>query len=424
MLSCIGFLSGCSSDGLKALPEYQDNKEMMIGGWDSPINTLADYQLAKDMGLTHMFIDQYFASKGTKEYEDILKYCEEAGLKAIIGSGNNLTTESPEDATDYSVYPAVDMVNYWDEPSYRNFERLGELASAHKTRYEGKDMTFYANLNPSTAGGVYIEDNDYEKHLTDYCETVFDKIEGRKILSTDVYPLLEKNKVFSISNTWLANLEATATVAQKFGAEQHYFLLSTQHYNYRKVTEEEIRFQFYVDMAYGVKNFTYFTYTTSFINGWGHGAVDRFESGKTYDTYDFAKTVNSELKKFDHVYLSFDWKGTMPIVGTGNPDENNPAFDVLKYPLSSLEAAKSVTATADTLVGQFKDNDNNDGLIVTNYSDPRDGITDTVSFEFKNANRVIVYQKGERKLYEVKNGKFSISLDPGEGIFLIPVKLA
>ena len=34
------------------------HKQMLIGGWDSPITTLEDYQMEKDMGLTMMFVDQ------------------------------------------------------------------------------------------------------------------------------------------------------------------------------------------------------------------------------------------------------------------------------------------------------------------------------------------------------------------------------
>lgn len=420
--SVIGF-AGCggAGDGLEALPEYEDNKEMMIGGWDSPPNTLEDYQLAKDMGLTHIFIDEYFAPKGSQDYEEILGFCEEVGLKAIINMGASIDGEKPVDDTDYSVYPAVDMVNYWDEPTIGRLDIVREQAQEHEALYEGKrDITFYVNLDPNGGGG------DPEEYMTKYCEEIVPLISGRKILSTDVYPLLGRNGAYSVSSTWLPRLELNATYAKQYGMEQHFFVQSywsTLTGTRELESIEDLRFQFYVDMAYGVQNFSYFTYTHSFIEGFGGGCVDRENSCKTTEIYDWAKQINAELTAFDHVYLSFEWNGTMPIVGKDNPDGENAHFMALKSPLSSLTCANSVSSSQDSIIGQFKDADGNDGLIVTNYTDPLDKIDNIVSFDFKNANRAIIYRGGERKIYEVKDGKLDIRLSPGEGVFVIPVKL-
>ena len=68
-------LAGCGSPEAERYPQYADDKVMMIGGWDPPIPTLEDYQMAKDMGLTHMFIDNVFAAKGTELYLKQFKLC-------------------------------------------------------------------------------------------------------------------------------------------------------------------------------------------------------------------------------------------------------------------------------------------------------------------------------------------------------------
>lgn len=67
---------------------------MMIGGWDAPLPTLEDYRLAKEMGLTFMFLDDLFVKRGTQAYADVLGYCEQVGLKTIITLGNAATIES------------------------------------------------------------------------------------------------------------------------------------------------------------------------------------------------------------------------------------------------------------------------------------------------------------------------------------------
>lgn len=419
--SVVGFVA-CGDDGsLAAFPEYEDNKQMMIGGWDSPINTQEDYQLAKDMGLTHIFIDQYFAKKGTEKYYEILKFCENAGLKAIVNMGASVDGEKPVDNTDYSVYPAVDMINYWDEPTFGKLDVVKEQVQEHEALYEGKrDVTFYVNLDPNGGGG------DMTEYVKKFCEEILSEVSGRKILSTDVYPLLGKNGAHSVSGIWLPRLELIANYAKTYDCETHFFVQSYwSSLSGTRALEniDDLRYQFYVNMAYGMQNFTYFTYTHSFIEGFGGGCVERENSCTKTEIYDWAKQVNAELAAFDHVYLDFEWNGTMPLVGTQNPDEENGHFLSLTSPLAALTCANSVSATQDALVGQFKDSKGNDGLMVTNYTDPLDLIDNTVSFDFKNANRAMVYRGGEKKIYEIKDGKLDIKLAPGEGVFVIPVKL-
>ena len=148
-LGCIG-MAGCNNTGdggsgepyvpQNLFPTYADDKVMMIGGWDAPINTLEDYQFAKDMGLTAMFIDEVFVTRGSQEYFDVLGYCEEVGLEAILTLGNAATSELAKDSwaadkTDYSQYSAVKAINYWDEPHRQNLDRIAQLVSEHVAKY-------------------------------------------------------------------------------------------------------------------------------------------------------------------------------------------------------------------------------------------------------------------------------------------------
>ena len=128
MVSCFG--------NTKSFPEYEDDREMMIGGWDSPMNTLEDIQIAKDMGLTHMFLDQNHARRGTPEYEAALRLYEQVGLNVIVQTTNAFKNEGAlNDNTDYSQFPSVDFINYWDEPYWSSMERVAELYAEHIAKY-------------------------------------------------------------------------------------------------------------------------------------------------------------------------------------------------------------------------------------------------------------------------------------------------
>lgn len=442
LAACTAFsLAGCGGSVSEVYPEYADDKSMWIGGWDVPINTLEDYQMAKDMGLTHMFIDNYMAKKGTTDYYKQLEYCEQVGLKAILGSDTSLSGAglgSEEnvaiDGTDYTLYPAVDMINIWDEPGSAHFGEVATRIEKYYALYEsfGKTApTMYVNLDPAyhtSHQSLGVEEN-IRVYTQKFADEVLTKVQGRKIISTDIYPLMSSpdGRRFSILSTWLANMESLKEVAVASDAEFMMFIQNYSESNRRNImSKADLSFQIYTDMAFGINGFSYFTYRQSALN-FGGGCVSKDESCTPFNNYYWAKEINAEISAFDHVFLAFDtWKGVMPVNGESNLEDNeeyNNGCFVLAHPVQKLDCAKSVSATEDTIIGQFADKDDNAGLMVVNFNDPLEHLEDTVTFEFEKANRALVYRNGVRKVYEVKNNKLSLTLDAGEGAFVIPLSL-
>ncbi len=417
--------------GEEAYPTYSDDKELMIGGWDSPIPTKENYQAAKDMGLTHIFLDQYYARMDSPQYETTLDWCEEIGLDTLLMTGFH-TSEGGEwsDAEWDRLYemaesPAADMICYWDEPYEDQFDKVKSMVDKHNAKY-GADAdapTFYITLDPAarpTAGvsGLYSK---YAEHVWDQ---ILRHVEGKKFLSLDVYPLYSQNGVTGVANDWLPKMEVTANLAKAHDADFHMFIQSywTDDNTTRRVTEADLSYQVYTCMAFGITGFSYFTYTESFLSGMTGGCVSRKDCTPT-ELYGWAKKLNTNLKKFDNVYLSFDWNGVYTVIGSENPTESNTAFGALTTALESLACASDVTATQDTVIGEFKDKDGNDGLMITNYSNPAENLSDEVNIKFKNANRALVYKDGERKIYALTNGVLDLQLGVGEGVFVIPVNV-
>ena len=412
----------CSLGAKKSFPEYEDDREMLIGAWDAPMNTLEDIQIAKDMGLTHMFLDQYHAKRGTQAYEDALKLYEEVGLNVIIQTTNAFKQEgSLNDNTDYSQFPAVDYINYWDEPYWSTMERVAELYAEHIAKYGADGLAPFGNLFPNSATSTF-EGHSYKEYVERWAELVLSQVpEENRWLSIDLYPLEERNGMPVMRSNWLGCIETAALQAQKSNCKVHFFIQATEHYNYRAVKEEDIRFQFYVNMAFGVQGFSYFTYADSVLDDFELSCVSRLESGKIHDTYYMAQTVNNEIKKFDHVYLNYEWQGTMAVLGKNNEDGYNLNFDGLTASLETLELCKRWDATEDALIGVFKDKDGNDALIVTNFTDPANLQSNLVRFDFKDVSKVRIYRGGVAYDYEVVNNRLDVELAPGEGVFIILV---
>lgn len=412
---------GCFNPNDKAFPEYEDDREMLIGGWDSPKPTLEDIQIAKDMGLTHMFLDQFYAKRGTEAYEEILRLYEQVGLKVIVQTSNAFTNEATlDDNTNYADFSAVTHINYWDEPYWSSIDRVAELAGEHVEKY-GDDVMFFGNLFPNSATGAF-EGHSYKEYVQKWAEMVLEQLpEGQRYLSVDLYPLEERNGESRMRANWLGCIETAAIQAKKSNAIVHFFIQSTEHYNYRAVKEEDIRFQFYVNMAFGVQAFSYFTYADSILADFEHSCVSRLETAKLHDTYYMAQKVNNEIKSFDHVYLNYVWQGTLPILGKNNEEGYNLNFDGLTNSLETLDVCNRWDATEDALVGVFKDADGNDGLIVTNFTDPAYRQSNLVRFDFKDVSKVRIYRGGVAYDYEVKNNRLDVELAPGEGVFIILV---
>lgn len=424
---------GGGNDAMKNIkpPVYEKNGEFWLGGWDSPLNTIEDYRLAADMGLNYMFIDP---STIPSEYEKTFEYCKQSGINAIFSLGNE---PLPRDDLDPSKLPGLKALNYYDEPSYDNIAKVAERFDYHMERF-GSTLMAYANLNPSYApveticgselaaqkgDKAQVTAADYKRYVEKYATDALDKItSGRKVLSYDHYPILFERGNYYNRPAWLTDTATIVNTAKAHNAEPHVFIQALEHLGiYPEMTEQSLRYQFWVYMAFGVRNFTYFTYRDSTLEGCGQSMVSRFESAKPNPQYYRAQKVNRELRAMENVYCNFDWVGMMPIEGSSDDAETDRSMEGIENALESIPFAE-ITASHNTLAGQFKDKEGRNGLLVTNYENPFHEIVDTVKIEFTDAKKAAVYTLGEEKIYVTDNGAIELRLEPGQGAFILPLK--
>lgn len=176
-------------------------------------------------------------------------------------------------------------------------------------------------------------------------------------------------------------------------------------------------------MTYGGNALSYFTYVTyedKQAEGWGDGLV-KVDGVTPSETYALAQQMNEELLSWDHVFLNFKWEATMTLEGTNG--EENPLYADLQFNVKKIDIIESAVCSEDTLIGRFTGKNDEIGLMVTNFSDPKDGKTDTVELTLKEANKAVVYVNGERTVMDVTGGKITVELAAGEAAFVIPVEL-
>lgn len=425
-VTCLSF-AGCGIESvdniedkvLNAVSGYTSGKEFVIKGWLTPnTNTYESYKLARDAGITHIMIDSgtNLQEYGSQQFNDVMGYMQELGLNGIYTLGNGGRTTDIYDGMDknFTDYPAIKGVNYFDEP----FERVQNNAiynviAAHEDKY-GDKLFAYTNLLPYHAFG-----DTYDSYVENYCKDVLSKIRGRKILSMDVYPYYNGDKL--IESTWLAGLETIGKNARDYGLEMQIWIQSMENLalgdgSLRKPIKEEYAHQIYAALAFGAKGIGYFTLGTGLAPGWGEALITK--DGTASESYYWAKEINAEICSFQDAYLSFNWEKALAVDGTQAENQCINFMFMDKRP--TLDKVQNISATEDALIGQF-DNGGKKAYIIANFAEPMTGKENTVEMTFEGANAIVVYVKGERKVFRLIDGKAVFSLGVGEGVFAIPV---
>jgi len=180
----------------------------------------------------------------------------------------------------------------------------------------------------------------------------------------------------------------------------------------------------YCALAYGCKYIIYFVY------GYGNNDTDLVDTNlNTTQKYEYAKQANTEIQKLADVMFNFEWEKT--IVKSPDPDKVNKAFEWVDDITLTHDRIKDWTVTKDTIAGCFKDAEGRDGFMFVNYEDPGQlisrktglssgkDISSDVTVNFKDAKKILVYERGERKI--VDGSSYTFKLGAGEGQFVIPL---
>lgn len=395
----------------KKAPDYESLKEekvLAIGAWNGPPNnstTQEAYDEIAESGL-NFIIDINSGGVAKK-----LEYSHNAGIQYMM---NGVYFDTFEGLEEYTKHPAFMGVIGKDEPNLSEFEKHQQRQANFKSLYP--DKLFFINLLPSYATSSQIGTKFYTDYVSEYARIV-----QPELYAYDGYSLLKSSSgTTSIESGMLFNLETVAMEAQKYD-KPYWAFLQTMGYggDRRGVTEEDIRFQYYTYLAYGYSGLLHFCYWTPPGAEFPNNVFAMIErDGSKTPTFDAVKNVNAEVLNFDHVLLSYDWTGTMTVLGQ-NEILCRP-FQRLSHALTSHEAIEEVTASENAIIGTFNDGEY-DGFMVVNFTDPAVQKTNRIEIKFNGAKKALVYQNGQAKTVRLKRGVYADDYAPGEGRFVIPL---
>jgi hypothetical protein len=464
------------------VPTYQDAGEMFIRS-DLPPNQAARDQmlLYKDCGFNTVVLTEDFFSvtpvagymdamaaykteleawdgqEETKpvepekpDYIEALELCEELGIDVFIRpheKGTNKTdADNPNVATDpeavvgkpnyfekylynldFRDYHAVKGFMVADEPTYGQVTDLqNRYLDWFNTNYGGENFELFVNHNGPGSNAwkdKYSQTKTYDEFISYYNDGFLSKLnQSTKVLSMDTYVLHNDGTNNYVSSSFLASNLGMRRYADKFGVDYGgYIQCFTGYSTLRELTSyDDFSFQVCTYMAFGAKRLSFYGYRT-----WA--ASDRTEihlvdGGVPNAKWYMTKDVIAMIKKLDGVLYNFEWDGIYTNLGTGSFFDTNEAFEAIKSDdLDTLRGVKSFQSKYDTIAGQFKDKDGNDGFMLVNYEEPSIKRDNKVTMTFENADGVLYYRNGEPMVEGLANKTFTIDLKPGEGVFIIPV---
>lgn len=201
----------------------------------------------------------------------------------------------------------------------------------------------------------------------------------------------------------------------------------------RKIkTKADIGFQVYSGLAYGMKSIGYYPYMVHYVDYTScthysamleypqkeDGTPDPEGEPVKTPAYYAVKEVNEEIKKFDHVFLKFNWEGTMVVL----PEGNEPS-DIISH-VEEYHSPRIIQASAseETIIGCQKDDKGYDGFMIVNVTDPAKKTKDTIKIQFVDATSALCYIRGEEQILPLHDGIVEYTLEEGQGIFVIPIK--
>ena len=300
-------------------------------------------------------------SYGPETNQQVLRWCEELGLKANVGDyriGQALAGDPGWEAlldaviADYADYPAVNRFFIKDEPLDDYFPTLGRVADYLNT-HDPKHGE-YINLLPFHAVPPAEDETfaqRYQRHIDGYFDTVHptvlsydhynlkmvevDSLEGKipaRISPENIARNGWEGKLFAeyTEPYYYDNLEIIRKNAMKRGIPWMDIILLVEHWHYRWPTEAEVRWEAFTALAYGstlISYFTYWTPGTAHTEPWSYHNGIILSDGTRGEKYEIVKAINADLQT---LYNGICGEGEMTSEAVfhvgGDPDELTTPF--------------------------------------------------------------------------------------------------
>lgn len=307
---------------------------------------------------------------------------ENAGTMHII----NKSEMYADAAMRFCDHPAIIGIDFGDEPSSVDFPYLGEVLRLSATLFPNKLR--YLNIYPSygmlagsDAGQVEKElgKSSYSEYLRSYGQTI------------DLPYLCFDHYVYSSNRErFLSDLLCAAEFCREHKRKLWIVLQVNSSKEDVFISEDQLRNQAFLALAYGVSTITWACYTA----GWWYNQVLDAKGEKT-EQYSKLRTVNTELRTLTTEYIKYRWVNTVDVT----------AESAIRY-----GRFERICASEQGLLGKFQAGDDQFGIFYTPLHFQSEKMN-TLSFALPREARAFLYTpEGKQEVYPDSQGVYRIQL--------------
>ncbi|MBI1798977.1 MAG: hypothetical protein HYR73_04765 [Candidatus Eisenbacteria bacterium] len=237
---------------------------------------------------------------------------------------------------DYKNLPAFGGYYLGDEPPQSEFPLLAALHAELRARDPSHPA--WNNLLGSTGVGSFTA---WQAYVRAYLDTTH-----AAVLCYDEYDFLESGD----RGLFVGNLVGAAGIANEYGIPFWAIVQLIQHYQYRALTEGEMRWQVAHALAYGAHGVGYFTYWTPAPDttfNWHYGMVGW--DGQRTPWYAFLARLNPRVAVAGRTLAGLAWHAT---VHSGSVPIQATAFTPDEW-IANVEGRAALGEFTDALNGRF-----------------------------------------------------------------------
>jgi len=368
----------------------------------------------------------------SRHMEDTLDAFAAHGIGAIVngvvpgwwgGSGQNgsMALCNPLDtyataAAGFRDHPAIWGIDAGDEPCLSDFDHYGKVVALINRAFPHQFA--YLNLCPSY--GITADNGEeailaqlgtasYEEYLTQACEKI-----PTDYLCYDFYQYSFPDTTVGIAKA-LENLRIASEIARRHGKSLWIVLQVNSHRPDAWISEQQLRYQAFSAMAFGVETILWACYTA----GWFyHNVLD--EKGEKTQQYDRLQAVNTALHTLGKPYMNYR---TVATYCAGFDEECNlPTGDSFTNAcFCSVKEESGKPLLIGDMVSREKDHASR-ALFLCAAADPLGCRAEVSRLVFAAADgwRVSAFGgNGPVSLTPSENGSYHVTIPDGDGILLV-----
>jgi hypothetical protein len=280
-----------------------------------------------------------------------------------------------------------------------------------------------------------------KENYIDYLDTYLE-CTGAPYVQYDTYPLYGENEYIAetgmptaVSTDHFKNYEIVAEWCAEKGVEFKKVLQTcsyatstdggnTWNTRCRKPTKTDMRWQTNIGMAFGQKTFTYWTYypvvNTGSSEKYDETACFVDQYGNKNDMYDWMKDIHGEMHLMAQALMNFEFVKATPVIKTPAIGQIDFLTPLKKKEMELITPPKSATSGVGVVTELYDEENDRYGYFIVNVTDPTKNGEMEISFTVEGYKNVQVYYRGDVENQKLEDGVYTVALETGDGVFVIP----